>query len=312
MYPARAIAQSAWVPVDGEISVSLIFQNLNFAGHFDVRGTKNENAVPSRAYLSIFQIEYALTDRLAVTASLPYIASKFTGDDNERVATFLRERYEEFRRTNPEVASSSLDTGGFYATFQDFNLTLRYRLLDAGLVLTPVVGATIPSHHYRTIGEAAPGQDLRALHIGLNAGRLLDPLLPNAYVHARYTYSFVESLFGIPLDRSSAEFEAGYAVTPTITVRGVADWSHTHGGLPLRDTLDDVFLFVSHDRLLASRYWHVGGGATVSLTDSIDLDGAVVTFLSGANTHYGLGATIGITWRFLPMPASQPSTRPAP
>jgi hypothetical protein len=310
MFPARVNAQSAWVPVDGEISVSLIFQNLNFAGHFDFRGTKNENVVPSRAYLGIFQVEYALTDRLAVTARLPYIASKFTGREDERVATFLRDQYEEFRRTNPEVASSSLDTGRFYATFQDFNFTFRYNLLDAGLVVTPAIGATIPSHHYRTIGEAAPGQDRRALHIGVNAGRLLDPLLPNAYVHARYTYSFVERLLGVPLDRSSAEFEAGYAVTPTLTVRGLVDWSHTHGGLVLRDTLQDVFLFVSHDRLLASRYWHVGGAATLSLTDSIDLDGGVVTFLSGSSTHYGLGATAGVTWRFLPVRASSPASIP--
>jgi len=307
-WPVEVNAQAAWLPADGEASVSLTFQNLNFGGHFNENGVKLEGAVPSRAYLGIFQIEYGLADKLAVTARLPYIASKFTGDDHEPVTTLLRERYEEFRRTHPDAAVTSLDTGDLYATFQDFNFTLRYNLLDrGGLVVTPVIGATIPTHHYRTVGEAAPGQDLRALHTGVNVGRLLDPLLPDAYVHARYTYSFVESLLDVSLNRSSAELEAGYAVSPTVTVRGLATWSHTHGGVPFSQALEDVLLFLAHDRLLASNYWHVGGGATVSLTDSIDLDGGVVTFLSGSDTHYGIGATVGLTWRFLPTRAALPS-----
>lgn len=307
--PARASAQSAWIPVDGEVSVSLTFQNLNFNGHFNEHGVKNAGGIPSRAYLGIFQIEYALTDRLAVTARLPYIASRFTGDHDHPAITRVRNRYEEFSRTNPEAAGSSLDTGEFYATFQDFNSTLRYNLLDKGLLITPMIGVTIPSHHYRTIGEAAPGQDLRALHTGINVGRLLDPLLPQGYVHVRYTYSFVQRLLGIKLDRSSADFEVGYSVTPIVSVRGLASWSHTHGGLPYSRTEQDPFLFFAHDRLLASRSWHVGGGTTISLTDSMDLDAAIVSLLSGASTHYGAGITIGLTWHFLPAPDAQPSAR---
>jgi hypothetical protein len=307
---APASGQSAWLPVDGEANVSLIFQHLDYAGHFDENGVKLDGAVPSRAFLGIFQIEYGLTDKVAVTARLPYISSEFTGEHDEPVTTLLRERYDEFRRANPDAAVSTLDTGGFYSTFQDFAFTLRYNMLDdarTGLVLTPVIGATIPTHHYRTVGEAAPGQDLLALHTGVNAGRLLDPLLPNAYIHGRYIYSFVESLAGVSMNRSLVEIEGGYAITPTVTARGLATWSHTHGGVPFSRAYDDVLLFLVHDRLLASRYWHFGGGATVSLTDSLDLDGAFVTFLSGSDTHYGHGATIGLTWRFLPSAPARPS-----
>jgi hypothetical protein len=110
------------------------------------------------------------------------------------------------------------------------------------------------------------------------------------------------------MDRSNAEFELGYAVTPTVTVRGLAHWNHTHGGIPFSQAVENVLLFLAHDRMLASRYWHVGGAATVSLTDSIDLDGGVVTFLSRSDTHYGIGATVGLTWRFLPTRTAQPSS----
>jgi hypothetical protein len=305
--PAAAAAQSAWVPLKGEGAISLVFQNLEFGGHFDEHGTKLDGAVPSRAYIGIFHFEYALTDKVAVTARLPYVASKFTGHDHEPVTAFLREQYEEFQRTHPEATGSSLDTGEFYSTFQDFNFTLRYNAINrGGVMVTPVIGLTIPSHRYRTIGEAAPGQDRRALHVGANIGRLLDPVLPNAYLHGRYTYSFVEDLLGINLDRSAAEFEVGYAITSIISARALVSWARTHGGIPFSRSLQDPFLFLAHDRLLAVRYWHVGAGTTVSLTDAIDLDGAVVTFLSGADTHYGLGISVGLTWRVLSAALPQP------
>ena len=108
----------------------------------------------------------------------------------------------------------SLDTGNYYATFQDFAFALRYNILDRGLTVTPLVAATIPSHHYRTVGESAPGLDRLALHTGVSVGRLLDPLLPNGYIHGRYSYAFVQPFRGIPLDRQSAELEVGYAITP--------------------------------------------------------------------------------------------------
>lgn len=306
--PLAADAQSAWVPFKGDGTVSLTFQSLDFGGHFDEHGEKLDGAVPSRAYLAIFHFEYAVTDRWALTVRLPYVASKFTGRDHEPVTAFLRERYEEYRQTHPEATGSSLDTGDYYATFQDFNFTLRYNAVDrGGVMVTPVIGLTIPSHHYRTIGEAAPGQDRRALHLGVNVGRLLDPLLPNAYVHGRYTYSFVENLLDVGLDRSSAEFEVGYGITPLISVRALVNWARTHGGIPFSASLEDPFLFLAHDRLLAVRYWHLGAGATVSLTDSIDLDGALVTFLSGSDTHYGLGVSVGLTFRILSaLPSSPP------
>ena len=298
--PLRADAQSAWTPVAGEGSVALVFQNLEFSGHFDETGSHLDGVAASRAHLGILQFEYGLTDRLAFTARLPYIASKFTGTHEEPVMILIRERYEEYRRKNPGIAvDSSLDTGSYYATFQDVGFSLRYTVLNRGVTVTPLLAGTIPSHHYRTIGEAAPGQDRLALHTGVNVGWLFAPVLPDVYFHGRYTYSFVQRFRGIPLDRSSAELEAGYAVTPTFSVRALANWMETHGGVEFGEAYEDLELFLSHDRLLDGRYWHLGGATTLSLTDSIDLDGAVLWLFSGANTHSGLGINVGVTWRFL-------------
>lgn len=298
-FPVGVRAQSAWLPVEGEGAVSVEFQSLTYQGHFEERGVKLEGAVPSQSFLGIIHFEYGLTDKVALTARLPYIASRFTGDEHEPVTALLRERYEHFRLQHPHAVVTNLDTGDFYATFQDVHLSVRYNLTDQAVVVTPALAVTIPSHDYHTVGDAAPGQNRRALHAGVNVGALLAPLAPKAYVHGRYVYSFVQRLAGVSLDRSNAEIEVGYALMPTLSVRGVAAWLWTHGGVPFSVAFEDVELFLVHDRLLASSHLHFGGGATLSLTDSMDLDAAVVKFHSGADTHYGWGLTAGLTWRFL-------------
>jgi len=304
--PARADAQSAWLPFAGEGSLSLTFQSLNYGGHFDETGTKREGVGETQSYYGIFQFDYGLTDRLAVTARLPYITSRYTGALDEPLFVDILKRYEEYRRTNP-AAGTSVDTGDYYGTLQDFLFTLRYNLTERGLTVTPVVSLIVPSHDYRTIGEASAGQNLLALQTGVNVGRLLDPIAPNAYVHGRYMYSFVQKYRDIPLDRSTAELEVGYAIMPTVVVRGLATWMRTHGGIPFDEAWEDLSLFLEHDRLLSSRHWHVGAGATVTLTDALDLETAVSTFVAGAATRYGIGVNVGLTWRFL-----EPRMPPSP
>ena len=300
-------AQSAWLPVKGESGVTFAFQTLDFGGHFNEWGDKLDGAVPSRSFVGIVEFEHGLTDKIAFNARLPYVASRFTGEYDEPVTAFLRERYEDYKLAHPTAVLTSLDTGEYYATFQDFGFTLRYNVIENPVAVTPVIGVTIPSHDYQTIGEAAPGQNRRALHVGFNVGTLLYPWVPRAYVHGRYTYSFVQSLRGVPLNRSGAEMEVGFTVTPRVGVRALADWLQTHGGVPFTDAYADLDLFLVHDRLLASRYWHFGGGATVSLTNSIDLDTAIVTFLSGSDTHYGLGFTMDLSWHFHAGGSTSPS-----
>ena len=65
------------------------------------------------------EVEYALTDRLALNASLPFIASKYTGSLEDPDYVNIHDRYDTYRRINP-AAAPSLDTGDYNATFQDF------------------------------------------------------------------------------------------------------------------------------------------------------------------------------------------------
>jgi hypothetical protein len=304
--PSRAGAQGAWLPAGGEASLSLNFQSLDYGGHYDETGQKLESLGSIQSYYASALLEYGLTDRFAVTARLPFIASRFTGSLDEPLLVSILEKYAEYRAANP-AAETSVDTAGYYGTFQDFAFTLRYNALEKGLTVTPVIGAIVPSHDYRIVGEAAAGQKLFALQTGVNVGRLLDPWLPKAYVHGRYTYWFVQSVHDIPLDRSTAEFEIGYAIVPTVVVRGLVNWMRTHGGIPFAEAWNDLPVFLEHDRLLSSRHWHVGGAATITLTDTLDLETAFFTFVAGAAARYGTGVNVGLTWRFL-----EPRVGPSP
>lgn len=312
LFPAVAHAQGAWLPVRGEGSVSLTFQSLRFSGHFDTDGSRLPECAPSSAYLGIAEVEYGWTDKVAVRARLPYVASRFTGAHDELCIDELHKLYEDLCRLYPGECRSSTDTGNYYATFQDFGFSLRYSLIEGAIAVAPVIAATIPSHAYHTIGEAAPGQRAPALLLGVNVGALTEPLLPRGYVQLRYAYSFVQPQYGVSLNRSNAEFEAGFSVTPIVQVRGLVAWQQTHGGVTYYESVDRGFagepqIFFDHDRLLKNRYLHIGGGATIALTDSIDLDAAVVTFAAGADSHYGVGIAAGLTWRVFSPKAPSPS-----
>ena len=306
--PDRVHAQSAWVPFGGEANVSFDFHSLDYGGHYDETGTKLEGVGATQSFYAIVKFEYGLTDHLAVTARLPYVASRYTGALDEPILVSILKKYDEYRGINP-AAGVSVDTGDYYGALQDFVFTLRYNVLERGLTVTPVLGVIVPSHDYRTIGEAAAGQGLKVLQAGVNVGRLLDPMLPKAYVHTRYTYSFVEEYRDIPLDRSTAEFEVGYGIVPTVVVRALANWMTTHGGLSFEESLQDLSLFLQHDRLLSSSHWHLGAAATVTLTDALDLDASFFKFVTGATTRYGVGFSVGLTWRVLEPRISEPSAQ---
>lgn len=278
--PAVCSAQ-AWLPPKGEGSVSTTYQNVNFSGHFNSDGSR-QPVFQSRASNVVFEMTYGITDRLALTGSLPYINSKYTGKETP---------------LNP----SRFDDGSYHGTLQDFRFELRCNAVRRPLSVTPFFAAVIPSHGYEVIGEASPGAHRREFVTGVYAGRLLNPVLPRAYVHGLYSYAFVERELNIPLNRSNADVQLGYFVAPAVSVSFLWSWQRTHGGLSFDDIIREGGIgdiFVNHDRLVRSNFQHVGVGASLALSKSVDLYANVVKFTSGSNTHYGRAVSVGVTWKF--------------
>ena len=132
--PARLGAQSAWLPFAGEGSLSLTFQSLNYGGHFDETGARLESVGEIQSYYGIVQIECGLTDRLAVNARLPYIASRYPAHwmSQSRGHFGSTRRY---RRTNRRCLS--VDTGDYYGPSRTSSSRSEYNLLEGGLTVTP-------------------------------------------------------------------------------------------------------------------------------------------------------------------------------
>lgn len=263
------------MPPKGEGSVSFTYQNLYVRDHLDSKGARLDRG-QIRTSTETLSFEYGLANRLALDSDLAYIASKYIG----------------------QAPHGPPDNGSYHPTFQDARIGLRYNLLKNPLVLTPFIGVVVPTHDYDPRGHSAVGRGLHEFQVGVNAGRQLGPVLPDVYVHARYSYAIVERVSGLNLNRSNADWEVGYFATESFAFRFLAGWQRTHGGFDLPEDVHSPGDFDIHDRVARANYLRLGGGVTFSVSRSFDIHTAYVTTVSGRNTHAARGLAIGVSWRF--------------
>jgi hypothetical protein len=171
----------AWLPARGEGSVSLNYLGMITSDHLLSSGQPLDRG-PMEMHTVTAGVLYGITDRLAISAEVPYIASKFTLTPG--------------LAPNAHDLESKIDDGRYRATFQDFRGSVRFNAVRAPFMLTPFYELVVPTHHYTTFGHSAPGKYLHENHVGFDIGRLLNPVLPRAYFDLRYTYVFVPKLDG--------------------------------------------------------------------------------------------------------------------
>lgn len=276
--PGPVLAQ-AWLPTKGEGAIGITFGNYAFDGHFASDGRRDPFG-GTTALSAAGDIIYGITDRLAVTGSLPFITSKLTGSFPKGVAL------------------GPLDDGKYHGDFQDFRFEVRFMAVPGILAVTPFAGINLPSHDYEVIGEAVAGKGTKEASLGVASGRSLEPFLPRAYVHGRYSYTFVERV--VPdvkkLDRSNFDAEIGYSVSGPLTMRAFGAWQITHGGLNLEDMRTRPGFFRTHDRAARTNYFNLGTGATLQVTRSVEVFAVFVKTISGENAHqarsFYLGASL--------------------
>lgn len=269
----------AWTPAQGEGAVAIVYQDAFVKFH--MYGTLPLDRGHIRSEGLLVDVAYGVTDALAVSASFPYIAAKYDG-----------------RFPHP----TGIDNGAYHSSLQDFRFDVRYNLTKRGVVVTPFVGTILPSHDYQYFAHSAVGRDLRELQVGLYGARLLDGIAPGLFITGRYSYGFAERALGIAHDRSNLDLELGYFITPAWRVFAMGSGQFTHGGIDLPDprsiTLPPL-LFQHHDQIGHDNILNLGGGASYSLTSTVDVFGSVVHTVAGRNMHaLQYGATAGVSWTF--------------
>src|SRR5262245_13950184 len=252
---ATASAQ-AWLPPKGEAAFSMGWSHSWADYHIDYTGAK---VAPGDMdwHNAVSDFGYGITDRVAVRVNIPFVTSRYVGD----------------RPHIPRPGKPPIDDGAWHSTFTDFRAEVRFKATSGSLAVTPALALVAPSHWYETHGHSASGKRALEAQFGVNAGRLLDPLLPNAYLQARYVFAVPEEYQGIRPTRSNVTFDLGYFVTGSLTVSFLGAWSKTHAGwravIDFPPPTNPGFWY--HDRLQKTDYFRFGGGASYSLTGSIDV-----------------------------------------
>ena len=105
LFPIIAAAQ-AWVPEKGEGTVTLTLQDNFIKDHLLANGQRIDNG-HIRTFIAFQDIDYGITDKLALDVSIPFVLSKYYG---------------------PKPHQLPVDDGKYHGNFQDVRLNLRYNL----------------------------------------------------------------------------------------------------------------------------------------------------------------------------------------
>jgi hypothetical protein len=289
---AQIAGAQAWAPPKGTGTISLTHQEINNTGHRRIGGFLDEVGQSTNMALYI-EGDYALTDRISVSAGIPYVFAKVTATSPPPAP---------IPRLPWDVCHC------WQSDWQDFGFTARYNLFNGVFGLTPSVSFGVPSHDYQFAGEAVVGRDLKQVQFAVDAGRRLDAISEKLSVQGRYSYAIVERPIDIPNNRSNARWEAAYALTRRLTTYGFVSWQHTHGGLSFGSREPGATLafpgevntderLSQHDRIMRDNYWHAGAGASYGLA-KFDVFGSYEAYVAGTDTHAGRAFTIGISFPF--------------
>ncbi|MBZ5618991.1 MAG: hypothetical protein LAQ69_09745 [Acidobacteriia bacterium] len=280
----------AWINPKDQGTVSLLYQY-----GFDRYHVLSQGEVVDRGHTSLqatmLDVDYSLTDRLAVRVALPFIEGKYTGTQPHLLV-----------RGQPDTIVE-LDDGRYHGGLQDFRFDVRYNVSQKYLMVTPFFQAIVPSHDYPTLGHGAAGTDQREYRVGVNFGRQLDPWLRKAYVQGRYAFGMVQETAHVAPKRSYVEFQLGYILSRRLSVQGSTVWTHSYNGI---DFINGLFpnnlteeQYLNHDRISRINLLDVGASSTYAITRKTNLFAGWGRSISGTNTHLrAIVLTVGVTTNF--------------
>ena len=289
---AQPVDAQAFVPAQGEGSVSVLFQNQFFKYHVVPTREADIGHIYSNSVLA--DVTFGLTDKVAIGLGLPWVATRYNGSAPHPLA--------DFSGPNP------VDDGTWHSTAQDVRFDVRYNvtrnLMNAGVVVTPFVGSVTPSHDYTYFAHAGFGRDLNEVQVGASVAKLFEKGVPGLLIQGRYSYGFVQQVVDISHNRSLASVEAAYFATPSLRLLALTSGQMTHGGIDFYGSaISRVLLttdqFVHHDQIVRENILTIGGGASYSLKESLDLFASVMHTVAQRNGHeLDLGLSMGLTWSF--------------
>ena len=265
----------AWVPAKGEGTVSVLFTNVLSKDHYLPDEPVDFGHIDSNTVL--FDVTYGVSDRLAVTAGLPVVMSRYRGNAPHRPIT--------------------LDDGAWHTTSQDFRFAVRY-----SVVRGPVDGDAVHRHGspecgLRVLRARGPGSATE----GAQCRRRRGPAVSRTSGWWCRAATRSRSRKARSISRGATalrRWRARISSTPSIRLLAMTSSRIGHTGIDLAPDSGRVLppeVFRHHDQISRESYLNIGGGAAFSVTDTWDLFGSFTTTVTGRNTHaVNRGISLGV------------------
>lgn len=226
--------------------------------------------------------DYALNERWAAYAALPYVQKRFAPD-----ALFNGDPH------NPNDPwwidydppdKRFIDDGAYHGGFQDFTAGIRYNAVDGpAWTVAPYIAYGVPSDDYPFYAKAAIGANLWNIPVGVDVTFV--PYFSDWYFRGNLAYVFSEKPLGYNVDYWLGFLSAGYWFAPRFSMNLFTSVKYLRNGLIMPwDFTDDPFYgnypqdfdtpeWYNHDRLLRHRFANVGIGFDYFLNEKFLLSG---------------------------------------
>jgi hypothetical protein len=287
LLPLPLCVAQAWTPEKGEGAITLTLQDNFVKKHLGASGEKLDIG-HIRAFIAVQDVDFGITDKLAIDVSLPFVLSRYYG---------------------PRPHQLPIDNGNYHGAFQDVRMNLRYNVRTRPFMLTPFVALGVPSNSYVYFAHSAAGTLQREYVVGCSAGRGFAPILARAYGQAAYSFVIPEKVMGIRTYRSRLDWDVGDFLTDRLAIRTLGALQIGHSGLNVGHSVVDLgdfpirnpdnIVWFHHDQTSRISFLNIGAAGSFALNKSWSLFAALTTTVWGRNGHaLSLGEVFGVSWRF--------------
>jgi hypothetical protein len=249
----------------GHGHASVGYQYISVDGFESSIGTLDVGTTDTHAF--VFDLEYNVTDRLALNVGLPLVMKRYQGPLPHRVSGL----------DPPNDTAPFIDDGRYHTRWQDFHFGARYLAKSGSLQIEPYVGLEIPSNEYPFYALAAVGQNVNKLEIGTSFTYV--PPISDAFFRLVIGHVFVEETLGVNIDHWRVRGGAGYFFAPRLSGRAFFLLKEGNGlifpdDFPPPRTDEHWY---QHDRMVRHNYMNIGVGLDYAFNEKYAVSLSVMT-----------------------------------
>ena len=237
---------------EGDGSIRLEYQFIRTGAFDSTLGDIDIGTTDAHVY--ILGLDYSLSDRWAVFASLPWIRKRHRG-------AFPHNPLLDFQNFTPPDLRV-IDNGEYHGGWQDFFVGAQYLIEKGPMTYAPFVSYGVPVNDYPFYGHSAIGRNLWHVPVGIAVN--YQPYFADWTVSGDVAYVFTEKTLGVDVSHWLVNLRASYFVTPAFSPRVFISVKRGSKGLTWPDDfglgVTDTVDFYYHDRTIKHNWVNAGVG----------------------------------------------------